>query len=249
MQLTAKLIKVLPIQSGTGQNGAWKKQDIIVETDGQYARNVCISIWGDKINENQLQVGNILIIDFVPDSKEFKDKWYTTLIATNIEISNFNRHIESEVSLKNQTEGRIDESISFQNITFQGKIGSASDTGDKHPEKLNIADKDTDGLSSPTSEQAQEIVSILKKFAEAGKLIKAKEPSCKLIKAKEPSSGNNKNPLSEQSEGAFAKLRGKLDALKHEAVRGTPVDNSDPKHKDIANKSKEELDLEEDEFL
>jgi hypothetical protein len=45
MQLTAKLTNLLPIQTGTGKNGEWKKQDIIVETEGQYPKKVCISIW------------------------------------------------------------------------------------------------------------------------------------------------------------------------------------------------------------
>jgi hypothetical protein len=38
MQITAKLTQLLPIQTGTGKNGEWKKQDIIVETDGQYPK-------------------------------------------------------------------------------------------------------------------------------------------------------------------------------------------------------------------
>ena len=51
MQLTAKLIEVLAIQIGQGKNGEWKKQDIIVETDGQYPKKICISLWGDKISD------------------------------------------------------------------------------------------------------------------------------------------------------------------------------------------------------
>ena len=31
MQLTAKLTQLLPLQTGTGENGEWKKQDIIIE--------------------------------------------------------------------------------------------------------------------------------------------------------------------------------------------------------------------------
>jgi len=56
MQLTAKLTHLLPIQTGSGKNGEWKKQEIIVETDGQYPKKVCISNLGDKINEGQLQI-------------------------------------------------------------------------------------------------------------------------------------------------------------------------------------------------
>ncbi len=49
MQLTSKLIQLLPLQIGAGKNGQWKKQDIIVETEGQFPKNVCISIWGEKL--------------------------------------------------------------------------------------------------------------------------------------------------------------------------------------------------------
>jgi len=88
MQLTAKLIQLLPLQSGAGKNGEWKKQDIIVETDGQYPKKVCISIWGDKINDQQLTVGNHLTIDFDVESREYSGRWYTDLKAWKIEVAN-----------------------------------------------------------------------------------------------------------------------------------------------------------------
>ena len=87
MQLIAKLTQLLPINTGTGKNGEWKKQDIIVETDGQYPKKVCISIWGDKINDNQLLIGNLLKIDFDIESREYNGKWYTDLKALKIEPS------------------------------------------------------------------------------------------------------------------------------------------------------------------
>jgi len=87
MQLTAKLTQLLPIQTGTGKNGEWKKQDIIVETDGQYPKKVCISIWGDKINEQQLVIGNNLTIDFDVESREYSGRWYTDVKAWKIEVA------------------------------------------------------------------------------------------------------------------------------------------------------------------
>lgn len=90
MQLTAKLIQLLPIQTGTGKNGEWKKQDIIVETGDQYPKKVCINIWGDKINEQQLIIGNSLTIDFEIESREFSGRWYTDLKAWKIEVANQN---------------------------------------------------------------------------------------------------------------------------------------------------------------
>jgi len=86
MQVSAKLIQLLPLQSGTGKNGQWRKQDVIVETDGQYPKKVCISIWGDKINEDQLKVGNRLKIDFDVESREYNGRWYTDVKAWKIEV-------------------------------------------------------------------------------------------------------------------------------------------------------------------
>ena len=87
MQLTAKLIQLLPLQTGTGKNGAWKKQDIIVETEAQYPKKICISIWGDKINESQLQPGSQLKIDFDIESREYNGKWYTDIKAWKVEMA------------------------------------------------------------------------------------------------------------------------------------------------------------------
>ena len=85
MVLTGKLLQVLPLQTGTGKNGQWKKQDIIVETEGQYPKKVCVSIWGDKIKEEQLKVGSQLNISFDIESREFNGKWYTDVKAWKIE--------------------------------------------------------------------------------------------------------------------------------------------------------------------
>jgi len=87
MQITARLIQTLPMQTGVGRNGEWKKQEIIVETDGQYPRKICVAIWGDKINESQLQTGNMLTIDFDVESREFNGRWYTDVKAWKVEVA------------------------------------------------------------------------------------------------------------------------------------------------------------------
>lgn len=88
MQLIAKLTQILPFQTGIGKNGEWKKQDIVVETDGQYSKKVCISVWGDRFNEKQLIIGNTLTIDFDIESREFSGRWFTDLKAWKIEVTN-----------------------------------------------------------------------------------------------------------------------------------------------------------------
>lgn len=87
MQLIAKLIQVLPLQSGMGKNGEWRKQDIIVETDGQYPKKVCVSIWGDKASEAILQIGNMLDISFDVESREYNGRWYTDVRAWKVDLA------------------------------------------------------------------------------------------------------------------------------------------------------------------
>lgn len=86
MQLTAQLVQILPMQTGTGKNGEWKKQEIIVQTGGSYPKKICISIWGDKINPQQLKPGNELRIDFDIESREYNSRWYTDVRARSVEV-------------------------------------------------------------------------------------------------------------------------------------------------------------------
>jgi hypothetical protein len=98
MQLTAKLVQLLPLQSGTGKNGTWKKQDIIVETAGQYPKKVCISVWGDKIDIKKLKPGNTLKIDFDVESREYNSRWYTDVKAWKIEVDGEGEGVDAPVA-------------------------------------------------------------------------------------------------------------------------------------------------------
>lgn len=86
MQVIAKLIQVLPLQSGTGRNGEWKKQDIIVETGDQYPKKICISLWGDKFQNVPLNTGEEYKIDFDVESREYNGRWYTDVKAWRMEV-------------------------------------------------------------------------------------------------------------------------------------------------------------------
>ncbi len=114
MQLTATLIQLLPLQTGMGKNGQWKKQDIIVETDGQYPKKVSVSIWGDKINETQLQIGNSLTISYELESREFNNKWYTDVKAFKIELINNHATIQTMDTFENTVDlSEDDEDLPF----------------------------------------------------------------------------------------------------------------------------------------
>ncbi len=85
MDINGKVIQLLPLQSGEGKNGQWKKQDFVIETDGTYPKKVCISVWGDKIDTSVLQIGNQVNVSFDIESREYNGRWYTDVRAWKVE--------------------------------------------------------------------------------------------------------------------------------------------------------------------
>ena len=85
MEITGRIIQLLPLQTGQGKNGVWKKQDFVIETEGQYPKKVCISAWGDKVSESMLVVGKEVTVSFDIESREFNGRWYTDVRAWKVE--------------------------------------------------------------------------------------------------------------------------------------------------------------------
>jgi len=87
MELKGKVIQLLPPQSGMGKKGPWKKQEFIVETQSQYPKKVCLSIWGDKIDQFGISVGDQVNVAVDLESREYNGRWYTEARAWKLEKS------------------------------------------------------------------------------------------------------------------------------------------------------------------
>ena len=85
MEIQGKVIKILGIQSGESARGGWKKQEFILETPGQYPKKVCIEIWGDKIEQTNIQEGDEITASINIESREFNERWYTNIKAWKIQ--------------------------------------------------------------------------------------------------------------------------------------------------------------------
>lgn len=85
MEIQGKIIKILPLQSGESARGGWKKQDFVIETPGQYPKKVCISLWGDKIDQANIQEGEDITASINVESREFNEKWYTEIRAWKVQ--------------------------------------------------------------------------------------------------------------------------------------------------------------------
>jgi hypothetical protein len=84
MQLSGTVLQVLPVQEGQGKNGPWRKQDIIVQTQGQFPKNVCVSIWGNKLDGIELKPDMPITCDIEIESREYNGRWFTDVKAWRI---------------------------------------------------------------------------------------------------------------------------------------------------------------------
>lgn len=85
MQITGKCIHVLPIQTGTGKNGEWRKTQFVIETDGEYPKKIMFELFGDKVEKMLPAVGDTLTVHFNMESREYQGKWYSQINAWKIE--------------------------------------------------------------------------------------------------------------------------------------------------------------------
>jgi hypothetical protein len=87
MEITGKVLQVLQPVTGEGKNGAWKKQEFIIETMDQYPKKVILQAWGDKAAVVQnLTPGTEVKVSFNPESREYNGRWYTDLRAWRIDV-------------------------------------------------------------------------------------------------------------------------------------------------------------------
>ena len=86
MEITGKLINILPLVTGQGKNGEWRKQEIVIETQAQYPKKVCLSLWGDKIDLLKAQVGDMITLSFDLESREYNGRWFTEARAWKVTL-------------------------------------------------------------------------------------------------------------------------------------------------------------------
>lgn len=81
MEITGKIIQILPAETGEGRNGPWKKQSFILETQDQFPKKVCITVWGDKIDLSSYGENVDVTASINIESREYNNRWYTDVKA------------------------------------------------------------------------------------------------------------------------------------------------------------------------
>ncbi len=85
MEISGTVIDIMAEVNGQGKNGMWRKQEFILETPSQYPKKVCISLWGDRIDQAALQKGDAVTASIDLESREYNGRWYTEARAWKVE--------------------------------------------------------------------------------------------------------------------------------------------------------------------
>ncbi len=88
MEVSGKIIAVLPLQSGTSARtgNPWQLQAYVLETQEQYPKKVHFEIFGeDKIKSMPCKIDDVVTVSFDLESREFNGRWYTSVRAWRIQ--------------------------------------------------------------------------------------------------------------------------------------------------------------------
>ena len=84
MEITGKIVEILPERSGESARGTWRKREYVMEIEGQYSKKICFVVWGDKIDEFAIREGEALLASVDLESREYNGRWYTDVKAWRI---------------------------------------------------------------------------------------------------------------------------------------------------------------------
>lgn len=85
MEIQGKIIVVLPERSGTSQRGnQWRSISYVLETQEQYPKKLAFDVTNDKIDQLNIQLGEILTVQFDINAREYNGRWFNSVNAWNV---------------------------------------------------------------------------------------------------------------------------------------------------------------------
>lgn len=105
MEVQGRIEKVLPIQSGTSANGAWRRQDFIVNYFEQpsdiYYRRIVLGVTNDRIDELKLKAGDEIKARYEIRVNEWNGRVFNDVRTGHIEV--LKRSVDDVVTQSQQT--------------------------------------------------------------------------------------------------------------------------------------------------
>ena len=80
MEVKGKIIQKFDLQSGTSKAGnPWKKQNYLLETLEGIPRKIYFDFFGDRADQFNFNVGDVINLYFDIESREYQGRYYTDI--------------------------------------------------------------------------------------------------------------------------------------------------------------------------
>jgi hypothetical protein len=89
LAVKGRIQQILKPESGVSRAGnEWKKQEFVIETEDQFPKKICFTLFGDKISLLEgITSGQEVEISFNIESREYNGKWFHNINAWKIDTA------------------------------------------------------------------------------------------------------------------------------------------------------------------
>lgn len=132
MEITGKIIAVLPANSGTSARtgNPWMSQTYVIETQGQYPKKLAFDVFGEeRIKQFNIKQGDDIAVSFDIDAHEYNGRWFNQIRAFNVEKSGLQTQIVDVVMPHGATQAPQQHVPQQQNM-FNAGVQNAAPTWD-----------------------------------------------------------------------------------------------------------------------
>ena len=85
MELSGRIIAVLPERSGMSARGEWKVQSFVIETHEQYPHKMVFSVFGaERLQRFNIKENNEVTVFFDIDAHEYQGRWFNDIRAFDV---------------------------------------------------------------------------------------------------------------------------------------------------------------------
>lgn len=90
MKIKGKILKVLPLTTGSGKFGHWKRRDIIVEQGNKYQSKLCLCIWKKELHQIDFIENIEAEFEVELESKTYNGAWFTQIVVKSVSLPSSN---------------------------------------------------------------------------------------------------------------------------------------------------------------
>lgn len=85
MELSGRIIAVLPERSGMSARGEWKVQSFVIETHEQYPHKMVFSVFGaERLQCFNIKANDEVTVSFDIDAHEYQGRWFNDIRAFDV---------------------------------------------------------------------------------------------------------------------------------------------------------------------